>query len=327
MGDSDTARVGDIVLAIGNPFGLGGSLSVGVVSARNRNIDAGRYDDFIQTDAAINRGNSGGPLFNTDGEVIGVNTAIVSPTGGSVGVGFATPTSIVRPVVDQILRYGEIRRGWLGVRLANLSSAAAERAGYRGDSGAVVTRVTPEGPAASAGLRPGDIVLSFNGNAVTDSRSLTRMVGEAQVGTQIPIEIVRDGRRMTLTATIERLEETDSGTRVASGDEPSERRVDGGPRGGRIFGVALSELDPSLREEFQIEPDVEGLVVLSVDIDSANENVLRPGDVIEQIGFQNADSMITARAVAGEAAVGEHNIVVRINREGQRTYRRLRARS
>ncbi len=148
MGDSDTARVGDIVLAIGNPFGLGGSLSVGVVSARNRNIDAGRYDDFIQTDAAINRGNSGGPLFNTDGEVIGVNTAIVSPTGASVGVGFATPTSIVRPVVDQIIRFGETRRGWLGVRLANLTRAAADRAGYEGSNGAVVTRITPNGPAA-----------------------------------------------------------------------------------------------------------------------------------------------------------------------------------
>jgi serine protease Do len=327
MGDSDTARVGDIVLAIGNPFGLGGSLSVGVVSARNRNIDAGRYDDFIQTDAAINRGNSGGPLFNTDGEVIGVNTAIVSPTGGSVGVGFATPTSIVRPVVDQILRYGEIRRGWLGVRLANLNSAAAERAGYRGDSGAVVTRVTPDGPAATAGLRPGDIVLKFNNRDVTDSRSLTRMVGEAQVGTSAPLEIVRDGRRMTLTATIERLEEAEGASRVASGEESNEPRSDGGPRGGRIFGVALSELDPSLREEFQIEPDVEGLVVLSIDIDSANENVLRPGDVIEQIGFQKTDTMITARAIAGEAAVGEHAVVVRINREGQRTFRRLRARS
>lgn len=327
MGDSDTARVGDIVLAIGNPFGLGGSLSVGVVSARNRNIDAGRYDDFIQTDAAINRGNSGGPLFNTDGEVIGVNTAILSPTGNSVGIGFATPTSIVRPVVDQILRYGEIRRGWLGVRLANLTSAIAERAGYRGDRGAVVTRVTPSGPAAAAGLRPGDIVLSFNGREVSDSRALTRMVGEAQVGAQTPIEIVRDGQRLTITATIERLEEAESGTRVAGDDEPSPRRSDGGPRSGRIFGVALSELDPSLREEFQIEPEVQGLVVLSVDVGGANENVLQPGDVIEQMAFQNTDTMIAARAIAGEAAVGEHDVVVRINREGGRTYRRMRARS
>jgi serine protease Do len=327
MGDSDTARVGDIVLAIGNPFGLGGSLSVGVVSARNRNIDAGRYDDFIQTDAAINRGNSGGPLFNTDGEVIGVNTAILSPTGTSVGIGFATPTSIVRPVVDQILRYGEIRRGWLGVRLANLNAAAAERAGYRGESGAVVTRVTPGGPAATAGLRPGDIVLKFGERDVTDSRSLTRMVGEAQVGSEVVLEIVREGRRMNVNVAIERLEEGEPGRRVAEGEDTPERRNDGGPRGGRIFGIALSELDASLREEFQIEPDVQGLVVLAVDVGGANEGVLRAGDVIEQMAFQNTDNMIAARAIAGEAAVGEHNVVVRINREGQRTFRRLRARS
>lgn len=327
MGDSDGARVGDIVMAIGNPFGLGGSLSVGVVSARNRNIDAGRYDDFIQTDAAINRGNSGGPLFNTDGEVIGVNTAILSQTGNSVGIGFATPTSIVRPVVEQILRYGEIRRGWLGVRLANLNAAAADRAGYNGDSGAVVTRVTPNGPAAAAGLRPGDVVLKFGDHEVADSRALTRMVGESAVGARVPLEIIRDGRRSTLMATIQRLEETDSGTRTAHGDEPSAPRSDGGPRGGRIFGVALSEIDASLREEFQIEPNVQGLVVLAVDVGGANEGVLRAGDVIEQIAFQDVDTMIIARSIAGEAAVGEHAIVVKVNRDGATTFRRLQARS
>jgi serine protease Do len=327
MGDSDTARVGDIVLAIGNPFGLGGSLSVGVVSARNRNIDAGRYDDFIQTDAAINRGNSGGPLFNTDGEVIGVNTAIVSPTGASVGVGFATPTSIVRPVVDQLLRFGETRRGWLGVRLANMSRAAAERAGVEGEGGAVVTRVTPGGPAAAAGLRPGDVVLSFNGRPVTDSRALTRMVGEAQVGASATIEVVRDGRRMTLTATIQRLEETDTGTRVAQHSDDAPPRGDGGPRSGRMFGVALSELDASLREEFQIDPDVQGLVVLSVDIGGQNDGVVRPGDVIEAIGPTRVTSVADMRAVAGQAAIGEHAVVVRINRGGGVSYRRLRARS
>ena len=328
MGDSDTARVGDIVLAIGNPFGLGGSLSVGVVSARNRNIDAGRYDDFIQTDAAINRGNSGGPLFNTDGEVIGVNTAIVSPTGGSVGVGFATPTSIVRPVVDQLVRFGETRRGWLGVRLANLTPATADRAGYSGTSGAVVTRVTPGGPAAAAGLRPGDVVLKFNGRDISDSRTLTRMVGEAQVGAQTAIEIVRDGRRVTITATIQRLEETEGGgTRVARSEEGDEPRRDGGPRGGRIFGIALSEIDASLREEFQLEPDVQGLVVLSIDVGGENEGVLRAGDVIEAIGAQRTDSVAAARAIAGRAAIGEHAIVARINRDGAVTYRRLQARS
>lgn len=327
MGDSDTARVGDIVLAIGNPFGLGGSLSVGVVSARNRDIEAGRYDDFIQTDAAINRGNSGGPLFNSDGEVIGVNTAILSPTGNSVGIGFATPTSIVRPVVDQLLRYGETRRGWLGVRLANLDRAAAQRAGYDGDSGVVITRITPGGPAAAAGLRPGDVVLKFNGRDVADSRSLTRMVGETQVGAQAPVEIVRDGRRMTVTATIERLEEMTGGARAPSGGAAPSRRNDGGPRGGRLFGIALSELDASLREEFQIEPDVQGLVVLATDVDSANENVVRPGDVIEAMAFHRVDTLNAARTVAGLAADGERNIVVRINRDGAVTYRRLRARS
>ncbi len=327
MGDSDGARVGDIVLAIGNPFGLGGSLSVGVVSARNRNIDAGRYDDFIQTDAAINRGNSGGPLFNTDGDVIGVNTAIISSSGNSVGIGFATPTSIVRPVVEQILRYGEIRRGWLGVRLANVNEAAAQRAGYRGDSGAVVTRITPGGPAAAAGLRPGDVVLKFGDHDIADSRALTRMVGESTVGARVQLLIVRDGQRMTLNATIQRLEEADTGTRTARDDEPSAPRSDGGPRGGRIFGIAMSELDASLREEFQIEPDVRGVVVLAVDVGSANEGVLRPGDVIQQIAFQDVDTMIIARSIAGEAAVGEHAVVVKVLRDGGVTYRRVRARS
>ncbi|GIK50415.1 MAG: Do family serine endopeptidase [Hyphomonadaceae bacterium] len=327
MGDSDTARVGDLVLAIGNPFGLGGSLSVGVVSARNRNIDAGRYDDFIQTDAAINRGNSGGPLFNTDGEVIGVNTAILTPSGASVGVGFATPTSIVRPVVDQLVRYGETRRGWLGVRLANLNRATAERAGHDGASGALITRITPGGPAAAAGLRAGDIVLKFAGRDVTDSRSLTRMVGEAAVGSQAPIEIVRDGRRMTVVATIERLQESASGARAARDDGGAGARRDGGPRGGRIFGVALSELDASLREEFQIEPDVRGLVVLAVDVGGENEGVVRAGDVIEAIGPEPVNSLAAARAVAGRAAVGEHPVVIRINRDGAVTYRRLKART
>jgi serine protease Do len=327
MGDSDAARVGDIVLAIGNPFGLGGSLSVGVVSARNRNIDAGRYDDFIQTDAAINRGNSGGPLFNTDGEVIGVNTAIYSPTGNSVGVGFATPTSIVRPVVDQILRYGETRRGWLGVRLANLTEVIAERAGVATRSGAVVTRVTPNGPADAAGLQAGDIVISFGGAEITDSRALTRMVGEAQIGVEVPIEILREGQRMTITATIQRLAEVASGVRAPQDGGTGAPRRDGGPRGGRIFGIALSELDASLREEFQIEPNVQGLVVLATDIGGANEGVLRPGDVIEAMAFEAVESIAVARAIAGRAAIDERNIVVRVNRDGAITYRRLRSRS
>jgi serine protease Do len=228
-------------------------------------------------------------------------------------------------VVDQILLYGETRRGWLGVRLANLNPEAAARAG--GDNGAVVTRITPNGPAAVAGLQAGDIVLKFAAHDVIDSRALTRMVGEAQVGEQVAMEVLRDGARINIIATIQRLEETESGTRVARADAAAAPRRDGGPRGGRFFGVALSELDASLREEFQIEPEVQGLVVLGTDVGGENEGVLRPGDVVEAISFKPVSSIMLARAIAGEAAIGEHAIVVRINREGALTYRRLRARS
>jgi serine protease Do len=318
FGDSDEARVGDIVLAIGNPFGLGGSLSVGVVSARNRNLNAGRYDDFIQTDAAINRGNSGGPLFSTDGEVIGVNTAIVSPSGASIGVGFATPTSIVRPVVDQLIRYGEARRGWLGVTLVNADPSAAR-------GGVLVRRVTAGGPAAAAGLRPDDVVVSFNGREVNDSRVLTRLVGEAQIGAPAQLDIVRGGRRLALSVTIARLEETPTGSRVARADAPP--RLDGSPRSGRIFGIALAELDASLREEYQIEPRIAGVVVLGADEGGANEGVLQAGDVIEAMAFRAVDTIEAINTIAGQAAIGERAIIVRINRGGEVSYRRLRARS
>ena len=326
LGDSDGARVGDIVLAIGNPFGLGGSLSVGVVSARNRNIDAGRYDDFIQTDAAINRGNSGGPLFNLDGEVIGVNTAIVSPTGASVGVGFATPSAIVAPVVEQLLRYGETRRGWLGVRLANVPREAAERAGMSGGAGgALITSTTANGPAAAAGLAANDIVVAFDGRDVADSRALTRMVGEAEVGRRVTVEIIRDRRRMTVNAVIARLAEPGaSSARAAGADAP---RRDGGPRLGRVFGLTLAELDASQREEFQIEPSVRGLVVRSIDVGGENEGVVRAGDVIEKMAFAPVETIAAARAIVGRAAIGERAIVLRINRAGEITYRRLKARS
>ncbi|MBI3438312.1 MAG: trypsin-like peptidase domain-containing protein [Proteobacteria bacterium] len=322
FGDSDAARVGDLVLAIGNPFGLGGSLSVGVVSARNRNIDAGRYDDFIQTDAAINRGNSGGPLFNVNGDVIGMNTAILSPSGGSVGIGFATPASIVQPVVAQILRYGEIRRGWLGVRLSDVGDENSTQ------TGALITRITPNGPASAAGLRVGDVVLKFGNRAVPDSRSLTRMIGDAQIGAAVPIDIMRNGRRMTVPTTIQRLQEGAGQTR-ASNDEGGGGvpRTDGGARGGRVFGVSLNELDAGLREEYQIDPNVRGLVVVGADIGGANDGVLRPGDVIEAMAFQHVETLNAARAIASRASIGERSIVVRVNRAGAITYRRLQGRS
>jgi serine protease Do len=321
LGESDSARVGDLVLAIGNPFGFGGSVSVGIVSARNRNIDAGRYDDFIQTDAAINRGNSGGPLFNLEGEVIGVNTAIVSPTGASVGVGFATPAAIVRPVVAQLLRYGETRRGYLGVRLSNVTQDVADRAGLHDTQGAAITRVTPGGPAAQAGLRAGDIIIAFAGRAVSESRVMTRMVGEAQVGARVPIDVIRDGQRRRIEVVIARLEEPS----VAGGGQGGREGVgDDGPRGGRLLGMALSELDAGLRTQFQIEPDVQGLVVLDVEPGGPAQGAMQPGDVVSAIGFAPVDTMADARAVLERAGGNERALVLTLDREGRRTYRSVR---
>jgi len=325
LGDSDEARVGDLVLAIGNPFGLGGTVTIGIVSARNRNIDAGRYDDFIQTDASINRGNSGGPLFNMNGEVIGVNTAIVSPSGASVGVGFATPAAIVRPVVEQLLRYGETRRGWLGVRLANPSADAAEHAGVPRGRGAVITRLTAGGPAEAAGLRPGDLVLSFDGREVADSRALTRMVGEAQIGKRVAIEVFRNGRRMSVDASIGRLAESAGAEGARPGQAPPTAPPRQGASGARVLGMALSELDAGLREQFQIEPDVEGLVVMDVDPESDADGKVRVGDVIEAMAFAPMSSISAARAIAGRAAVDRRAIVVKLNRDGAITFRSVRA--
>jgi serine protease Do len=228
-------------------------------------------------------------------------------------------------VVDQLLRFGETRRGWLGVRLANVNAESARRARYEGESGAAITRITPNGPAAAAGLQPGDIVLSFDGRAVADSRALTRMIGDADVGATVAIEIIREGRRLTLPASIERLREGSSRA-SRGGAEGDDAMGDDGPRGGRLFGVALSELDEGLRAEFQIEADVDGLVVLGVDIDGANEGVLRAGDVIEEIGFAPIASITSARIIAERAARAGGGVVVRINRNGHTSFRRLATR-
>ncbi len=319
FGDSDRARVGDLVLAIGNPFGLGGTVTVGIVSARNRNIDAGRYDDFIQTDAAINRGNSGGPLFNMAGQVIGVNTAIVSPTGGSVGVGFATPAALARPVIDQILRYGETRRGWLGVRLGPVTPEIAAEAGLRAPRGAVVRRVTG-GPAQRAGLRAGDVIVRFDGREVADSRALTRMVAEAQIGRTLAIEVARGGRRLTVNATIERLTESIA----ALPEERLDGRTEGGPvTGGRVMGMMLLELNAEVRRRYSLGPRVRGLAVASIDPASDARNKIEPGDVIVEMNFDPIDSVGQARAVA-ERAGRNKTVLLYINRGGDMTFRAVR---
>jgi serine protease Do len=277
FGDSngDGARVGDWVMAMGNPLGQGFSVSAGIISARNRAL-SGTYDDYIQTDAAINRGNSGGPLFNMQGEVIGVNTAILSPNGGSIGIGFAMSAEVVENVVAQLQEFGETRRGWLGVRIQDVTpDMVGAIAGLEAAEGALVTDV-PEGPALDAGMLSGDVILTFNGNPVPDTRELVQMVGNSGVGQAVPLDVLRDGEMITLTVTLGRREEAE-GLVPATGEEAV-------PETAEVLGLTLSAITPELVEQFQIA-ETEGLVVTAVapESDAAGKGVL-PGDVITEAG-------------------------------------------
>lgn len=318
-GDSNGARVGDLVIAIGNPFGLGGTVTLGIISARNRNIDAGRFDDFIQTDAAINRGNSGGPLFNMQGQVIGVNTAIVSPSGGSVGVGFATPASLASSVVDQLRRFGETRRGWLGASLLSLTPEAAQRAGLGSTRGAVLSNVAAGGPAARAGLRQGDIVVRFDGVEPQDGRALSRMIAETEVGRTVSIDIVRGGRPQTVAVEIGRLRQES----IAAGEGPSGLGARPAARA-RVMGMSLIELTPALRGEYGLGEAVQGVLIMSVDPGSDAASKVRPGDVIVEMGFEEIASIDAARAVGARAEAAGRPLIVRISRGGDLTVRAIR---
>lgn len=277
FGGAEKARVGDQVVAIGNPFGLGGTVTVGIISARNRDINAGTFDDFIQTDAAINRGNSGGPLFDTSGNVIGVNTAIFSQTGGSVGVGFAIPADLAEIVTDQLLEFGETRRGWLGVSIDEVTPKLARDLGLQKPQGAMVSVVRPNSPALAAGVQPKDVILSFNKRSVNSVRDLTRAVAETPVGSTAPMVILRDGKRMTLRVKVDRRE-----ARVLSS-------TSGPLSGGSSFkgaGLTMQKASPELSEAFGLPADTEGVIVTEVDADSAASIVLKPGDVILEIGWE-----------------------------------------
>ena len=277
FGDSDAARVGDWVIAIGNPFGLGGTVTVGIVSARNRDINSGQYDDFIQTDAAINRGNSGGPLFDMDGKVVGVNTAIYSQTGGSVGVGFAVPADLADTVVTQLLDYGETRRGWLGVSIDDVTPELASSLKLRTPVGAVVTVVRPNSPASDAGLEPNDVMLEFNRREIESVRDLTRAVADTPIGTTVPMEVLRDGRRMTVRVRVDRRE-----TRMLAANSANILPANAA----RGSGLTLQEATDDVRQAYGLPPTVQGVVVTAVDPESAAAIVLQPGDVILEIGWE-----------------------------------------
>lgn len=276
-GGSDEMRVGDWVLAIGNPFGLGGTVTAGIISARARDINAGPYDDFLQTDASINRGNSGGPMFNMKGEVIGINTAIFSPSGGSIGIGFAIPSSLAKPVVDDLKKFGKTRRGWLGVRIQSLDEELAESIGLTKPTGALVAALTDNGPAAKAGIRPGDVVLSFDGRDIEEMRKLPRIVAETPINKKVDVVIWRDGKRQTLQVMVGELE--DEPTEQAKAPEKPQPNLGGTPV--PVLGLSVAGLTPQLREKFGIDEETKGLVITDVKGDgAANEKGLRPGDVV-----------------------------------------------
>ena len=305
FGGSAKLRVGDWVMAIGNPFGLGGSVTVGIISAKQRDINSGPYDDFLQTDAAINKGNSGGPLFNMDGEVIGVNTAIISPTGGSIGIGFAVPSDTAVAVIDQLRQFGETRRGWLGVKIQSITDELADTLGVQDNTGALVASVTADSPAAKAGILDGDIILKFDGKDVTSMRGLPRIVAQTPIGKEVDVEILRKGQRMNLRVAVARLLEDDDAAKAAPKEAPKSKgksrgkekdkdkdKDSGNKPSGSLIGLGLAPLTDELREKNGLGKDVKGVIVLEVDPASpAAEKGVKPGDVIVEVA-QDAVSSV-----------------------------------
>jgi serine protease Do len=310
FGNSDLMRVGDWVMAMGNPLGQGFSVSAGIVSARGREL-SGTYDDFIQTDAAINRGNSGGPLFNMDGQVIGVNTSILSPNGGSIGIGFSMSSNVVTKVVDQLKQFGETRRGWLGVRIQDVTPDVAEAMGLAEASGALVTDV-PDGPAKDAGIVAGDVITRFDGQPVTDAGDLTRRVADAPIGEAVPVIVQREGRTETLAVTLGRREEAEAATMPASTPAPE------APKEMESLGLTLAPLDDDMRSRLGLDATVEGLMVMAVDPASeAYTKGLREGDLITEAGQSRVVRLQDLEDRIAEAKeAGRQSILLLIRRGG-----------
>jgi serine protease Do len=280
FGDSDKIRLGEWVIAIGNPFSLGGSVTAGIISARNRDINSGPYDNYIQTDAAINRGNSGGPLFNLDGDVIGVNTAIISPSGGSIGIGFAVPSKVVARVTQQLREYGEIRRGWLGVKIQQVTDEIADSLGIKPARGALVAGVDDKGPAKPAGIEAGDVIVKFDGKDIKEMRDLPRIVADTPVGREVAVVIVRKGKEETKTVKLGRLEDDKPVKASIQSPPPAENKsvVQ------KSLGLQLSGMTDDLRKKYKIKDSVKGVVITGVDASSAaSDKRLAPGSVIVQV--------------------------------------------
>jgi serine protease Do len=321
FGDSDKARIGDWVIAIGDPFGIGSTVTAGIVSARNRNINAGPYDDFIQTDAPINRGNSGGPLFDMDGNVIGINSQIYTPSGGSVGIGFSIPSNLAREVIGQLRQFGVARRGWIGVRIQQVTQEIAEGLGLPTTQGALVSDVTKDGPAAKAGLINGDLITGFDGKPVPDDRALPRIVADTPIGKSVNIDVLRKGKKQTMRITVQKLADDNKPDKPVKAAVPPKNQS-------RLsqLGLSLGVLDQGARAKFKIGSGVQGVVVSSVDPgSSAAEKNLKPGDVIVEVAGQAVKTPDdVSKKIDSDVKAGKKVELLLINRDGDLTYVGLR---
>ncbi len=315
FGDSNSLRVGDWVLAIGNPFGLGGTVTAGIVSARGRDIGNGPYDDFIQTDASINRGNSGGPLFNIDGEVIGINTAIFSQSGGSVGIGFAISSNLATRVTKQLVEFGTTRRGWLGVFIQEVTPDIADTLGLNQSAGALVSSVNENSPAYVAGLEPGDVIMSFDGKKIDRMRDLPRIVAETDIGATVEVEIFRGGQRSTVEVTLGELEKAELVGLVGKQPDGDSQTMD-------RLGFTVEDLDTALAENLGMDPKLTGVVVTDVAEGSpAMEKGVEPGDIIRRFGQRRVDSAADlAKSVAETLDSGRSGVLLLIERDGRERF-------
>jgi serine protease Do len=313
FGDSDALKVGDWVIAVGNPFGLGGSVSAGIVSAKGRNINAGPFDDFIQTDAAINRGNSGGPLLDINGNVVGINSAIFSPTGGSVGIGFAVPSSMAKSIIEQLKNNGKIERGWLGVKIQQVTEEIANSIGLDKVRGALVLEVSPDGPAKDSGIQPGDVIIKFNGEEVSAMRSLPRMVAETSIGKRSEVTVWRKGHEQHYTVKLGELpEDTTKKPSQISGEKTKTARERA------AYGMALAPLNREIRQTYRIPDSIQGLFVLDVRLGSAaSERGLQPGDVLAEANQESLDSIAKLEQIVATAKrEGRGYVLLRVVRRG-----------
>jgi serine protease Do len=286
FGDSEKLRLGEWVIAIGNPFSLGGTVTAGIVSARNRDINSGPYDNYIQTDAAINRGNSGGPLFNLNGEVVGVNTAIISPSGGSIGIGFAVPSNSAVAVIDQLRQYGETRRGWLGVRIQQVTDDIADSLNLKPARGALVAGIDDRGPAKPGGIEAGDVVVKFDGHDIKEMHDLPRIVADTPVGKEVDVVVIRKGKEETHKVKVGRLEDSEklAAADAKKGAVPEQKSVVQ-----RTLGLELSSLSDDLRKKFKVRDNVKGVIVTAVDpgvASAAPDKRISSGDVIVEVQYE-----------------------------------------